>query len=264
MKPAMDCHETNALLAAYGDGELDPVRSAAIERHLLGCAGCAAKRDQLAALHARIRAEVPYHHAPAGLRARVRAATEAALPAPAARPLRGRWSWLGAGALAGCAATVLAFFIGSAALEWRAGNDFVVEAVANHTRATLGNRLIDVASSDQHTVKPWLSARLDYSPPVPDLASEGFPLVGGRLDYLDRHPVATLVYRYRQHTIDVFVRPLSGKAVPAAPGILASLRGFNVAHATGSGMDWWAVSDVSPDVLSGFVARVSGAGPARD
>jgi anti-sigma factor RsiW len=254
----MDCHETTALLAAYGDGELDPVRSAAIERHLLGCAECAAKRDRLASLRARVRAEVPYYQAPPGLRARVRAAVEHALPAaPRARAVRGRWGWLSAGALAGSAATVFAWFIGSAVLEWRADNDVVVEAVTNHTRATLGNRLTDVASSDQHTVKPWLSARLDYSPPVQDLRADGFPLVGGRLDYLDRHPVATLVYRYREHTIDVFVRPLPGRITPTPPVTLATLRGFNVAHATGSGMEWWAVSDVSPDVLSGFLARIA-------
>jgi anti-sigma factor RsiW len=266
MSSTIDCHEANALLAAYGDGELDPVRSAAIERHLLGCAECAAKRDQLVALRARIRAEVPYHHAPAALRARVRAALERASPSTPRplRPARDRWSWLGAGALAGCAATVFAWFIGTAALEWQAGNDVVREAVTNHTRATLGNRLTDVVSSDQHTVKPWLSARLDYSPPVRDFAAEGFPLIGGRLDYLDRHPVATLVYRYRQHTIDVFVRPLSGKIAPAQPSILAAQRGFNVAHATGSGMEWWAVSDVSPDVLEGFVGRVAGATPGGD
>ena len=265
MSSTIDCHEANALLAAYGDGELDPVRSAAMERHLLGCAECAAKRDQLVSLRARIRAEVPYHHAPASLRPRVRAALERALPsAPRPRPVRERWSWLGAGALAGCAATVFAWFIGTAALEWQASNDVVVEAVTDHTRATLGNRLTDVASSDQHTVKPWLSARLDYSPPVRDLAAEGFPLVGGRVDYLDRHPVATLVYRYRQHTIDVFVRPLPSRSAPKPTGTLATLRGFNVAYATGSGMEWWAVSDVSPDVLSGFVARISGAGSAPD
>ena len=264
MSSTIDCHEANALLAAYGDGELDPVRSAAIERHLLACAECAAKRDQFAALHARIRAEVPYHHAPSALRARIRAAIAPAPSTPRLRPVRERWTWLGTGALAGCAATVFAWFIGTAALEWQASNDVVVEAVTNHTRATLGNRLTDVASSDQHTVKPWLSARLDYSPPVRDFAAEGFPLIGGRLDYLDRHPVATLVYRYRQHTIDVFVRPLSGKIAPAPPGILAAMRGFNVAHATGSGMEWWAVSDASPDVLNGFVERVAGATPGPD
>ena len=125
--------------------------------------------------------------------------------------------------------------------------------MATHVRATLNNHLIEVASSTS-TVKPWLSARLDYSPPVQDLANEGFALTGGRLDTLERRPIATLVYRYRQHTIDVFVRPESAQASPAA---LRTVRGFNVVHASGSGMHWYAVSDVSADVLSPFVQRLA-------
>jgi anti-sigma factor RsiW len=148
---------------------------------------------------------------------------------------------------------LLAWVLGTAVLDWRANEDVAVEAVATHVRATLSDHLIEVASSDQHTVKPWLSARLDYSPPVRDLANEGFALIGGRLDTLDKQRVATLVYRYRLHTIDVFVRPESAHA----PSALRSVRGFNVAHATGSGMDWFAVSDVSADVLTAFVQRLA-------
>jgi anti-sigma factor RsiW len=148
---------------------------------------------------------------------------------------------------------VLAWVLGTAVIDWRANEDVAVEAVATHVRATLNNHLIEVASSDQHTVKPWLSARLDYSPPVRDLADEGFALSGGRLDTLDKHRVATLVYRYRQHTIDVFVRP----ELARAPTALRTVRGFNVAHVTGSGMDWLAVSDVSADVLTAFVQRLA-------
>jgi anti-sigma factor RsiW len=254
----MDCHEATAVLQAYGDGELDPVESAAIERHLLGCAECTARRNELAALRERIRAEVPYHRAPPAVRARALAALDAAIStARTSRRPRERWGWLTGGALAGCAATMLAWFVGTAVLDWQADHDLVTEAVTNHTRATLGNRLVDVASSDQHTVKPWLSARLDYSPPVRDLAADGFPLAGGRLDYLDRHPVATLVYQYRLHTIDVFVRPVKGKTTAASPPALATQRGFNVVHDTGSGMEWWAVSDVNSDVLTDFLRRLA-------
>jgi len=138
-------------------------------------------------------------------------------------------------------------------LDWHANEDLAVEAVTTHVRATLGNHRVDVASSDQHTVKPWLSARLDYSPPVRDFAAEGFALVGARIDYLDRQPVAALVYRYRDHLIDVFVRPPSRNASPAA---LRMVRGFNVVHATGSGMDWLAVSDLNAAELSSFVQRL--------
>ena len=251
----MNCNEAISLLPVYSDGELDPVQSAEIEKHVLGCPDCAARRDELASLRSRIRTEVPYHAAPAALRERVRAAiargTSRSQPA---RPAGNRWSWLTGGALAGSAATVFAWFIGSAILEWQVGTDLVSEAVANHARATLGNRLTDVASSDQHTVKPWLSARLDYSPPVRDFSADGLPLVGGRLDYLDGHPVATLVYKYREHTIDVFVRP-AGTGRPAPKS--ATLRGFNVAHGSAAGMECWAVSDVSPDVLASLIARLT-------
>jgi anti-sigma factor RsiW len=254
----MNCNEAMALLPTYSDGELDAVQSAAMEKHVLGCPECSAQRDALSTLRTRIRDEAPYYTAPASLQERVRA-TLARAPREASRsprPTRERWSWLSAGAFAGSAATVFAWFLGSAVLDWRVSNDLDSEVVANHARATLAHRLTDVASSDQHTVKPWLSSRLDYSPPVQDFAADGLPLVGGRLDYLGGQAVATLVYRYREHTIDVFVRPLSGGVAAPLPALTAH-RGFNVAHATGAGMEWWGVSDVSSDVLSGLVARLA-------
>ncbi len=250
----MNCQQALPLIAAYVDGEMDRLQRLSIERHLVACDDCAAERDSLLALRSRFRTEVPYFTAPSGLRTRLEAVlgvTPAAQP-PKPRPSHGRWTWLSTGALAGCAATVLAWFVGSTIIDWRANDDLATEAVTSHVRATLGNHLVAVASSDQHTVKPWLSARLDYSPPVRDLANEGFALLGARLDSLDRRPVAVLVYGYRQHTIDVFVRP-------ASPSRLAprSVRGFNVALATGADMDWIAVSDVNPEVLSAFVTRLA-------
>ena len=254
----MNCHEATAMLPVYSDGELDAVQSAALEKHVLGCPDCSAQRDALAALRARIRSEAPYYAAPPSLQARIGAFVAGAPTAPraASHPTGGRWRWLSAGALAGSAATVFAWFLGSAVLDGRVGAGLDAEAVANHARATLANRLTDVASSDRHTVKPWLSSRLDYSPPVQDFAAEGWLLAGGRLDYLGGQPVATLVYRYREHTIDVFVRPLSGGASAPAPA-LTKLRGFNVAHAAGAGMEWWGVSDASADVLQSLVARLA-------
>jgi len=251
----MNCNEAGTWVAGYADGEIDGLQGGSIERHLRGCTACGAKYQAVLTLRARIRAEVPYFPATPALRSRVQAlfaATQAAVPTRP-RPARDRWRWLTGGALAGCTATVLAWVVGTAVIDWRANEDVAVEAVATHVRATLNNHLIEVASSDQHTVKPWLSARLDYSPPVQDLASEGFALEGGRLDTLDGQRVATLVYRYRLHTIDVFVRPESAHA----PSALRTLRGFNVVHVTGSGMDWLAVSDVSPDVLAAFVQRLA-------
>jgi anti-sigma factor RsiW len=251
----MNCNEAGTLVPSYADGEIDSLQGRSIEEHLRGCKSCTAKHQAVLALRARISTEVPYFSAPPALRERVRAllanAGDVAPVRP--RPVRDRWRWLTGGALAGCAATMLAWVIGTAVIDWRTNEDIAVEAVATHVRATLNNHLIEVASSDQHTVKPWLSARLDYSPPVRDFANEGFALSGGRLDTLDKQRVATLVYRYRLHTIDVFVRP----EFAHAPSALRTVRGFNVAHATGSGMDWLAVSDVSADVLTAFVQRLA-------
>jgi len=276
----MNCKDAAALIAAYVDGETGRVQSRSIKSHLAACPNCAAEHDGLAALRARVRAEVPRYTATPALRARIHATLDTARqPAPARRRhwfdrLRSavggaapgarataastfaadRGRWLAGGAMAGCAATMLAWFVGTAVTDWRVNEDLAVEAVTSHVRATLGHQLIQVASSNQHTVKPWLSARLDYSPPVPDLQTEGVTLVGGRVDYVDRHPVATLVYRIRDHNIDVFVRPESARAPPSA---LRTVRGFNVAHATGSGMDWLAVSDLSSGELTSLVQRLA-------
>ena len=252
----MNCKEAEPLVTAYADDEIDALRSYSIKKHLLGCTGCAARHRSILALRARIRADVPSFVASPALHARVRAtlgAVRASVP-PKSRPTGDRWRWLTGGILAGCVASVFAWMLGTTVLAWRASEDFAVAAVAAHVRATLGDHLIEVASSDRHTVKPWLSARLDYSPPVQDLANEGFTLIGGRLDYLDRHNVATLVYRYREHTIDVFVRPDTS---PAPTSALRTVRGFNVAQASGASMDWLAVSDAEPAVLAGFVQRLA-------
>ena len=257
----MNCNEAARLIAAYADGETGPLQSRSLRSHLRTCADCATQHEELRALRARIRAEVPRYSAPAGLRERVQATLEHVQPERSARvrsTADARWRWLLGGALAGCAATMFTWFIGSAVVAWRVNEDVAVEAVTSHVRATLANQMIQVASSNQHTVKPWLSARLDYSPPVPDMQDAGFTLVGGRVDYLDRRPVATLVYRIRDHMIDVYVRPESGGELSKP---MRTVRGFNVARATGSGMDWIAVSDVSADVLASFVQRLaSGAG----
>ena len=256
----MNCNEATTLVGAYADGEIDGLRRDFLKKHLLGCGGCTAQYQSVLALRAQLRAEIPYFPASPALRARVRAmlgAMDAGLPSRP-RPATDRWRWLTGGALAGCTATMLAWVLGTAVIDWRANEDVAVEAVTTHVRATLNNHLIEVASSDRHTVKPWLSARLDYSPPVTDLAKEGFALTGGRLDTLDKQRVATLVYQYRLHTIDVFVRP----EMAHAPSELRTVRGFNVAHATGSGMDWLAVSDVSADVLTAFVQRLARADAA--
>jgi anti-sigma factor RsiW len=251
----MNCNEATPLVTAFADGEVDGLRGHSVRRHLEGCAECAAKYQTVLALRGRLRTEIPYFPAPATLRARVGAMVEETSASQRRVPqVFDRWRWLAGGALAGSVATMFVWMLGTTVLQWRGNEDLGLEAVAAHSRAALSQHLIEVASADQHTVKPWLSSRLDYSPPVPDLADAGFPLRGGRLDYLDGHPVAVLVYGYRQHTIDVFVRPELFHGTPPA---LRSMRGFNVARASGSGMDWLAVSDVNADALTRFVQQLA-------
>ena len=211
-------------------------------------------RDE--ALSARIRAEVPRYEASPALRARVRALADAVQAAAPAVPRRthDRWRWLGGGMAAGCIASVAAWTFGTMLLAAVETRDFANAAVAMHVEATRADRLVQVASSDRHTVRPWLSERLDYAPPVHDLAGEGFPLVGGRIDRVDEQPLAALVYRHGQHTIDVFVRPQVAGVGSMPPRVV---RGFNVARASASGMEWCAVSDAEPAVVAALVQRLA-------
>jgi anti-sigma factor RsiW len=257
----MKCLEAGPLLAALADGELDAVQSAAVERHLMDCCACAAEHRCLLQLGARVREEAGYFRAPQSLRDRaVAAAASLGVPARRADPSADRRRWLGWGALAGSVATAAALSLATAATAWLDRRDLADEAVAAHVRATLDDRLVAVASSDRHTVRPWLSGRLDYAPPVLDAPQPGVTLVGGRLDRLRHASVAALVYRYRLHTIDVFVRPLPGGS-PSTPAP-KTVRGFNVVQAAGAGMDWIAVSDLNVAQLSGLVQSL--AHPAQD
>ena len=239
----MNCNESLALMQLYGDGELDALRAANVERHVHSCEACAAKRAAFVELRDDIRAHAQYYTAPPRLRARV---------APKAERVRRLPGWI-AGAAMGCAVTVLAFVLGSVAIDSLEESSTARQTLASHVGATLRDRLVVVASSDQHTVKPWLTAHLDFAPPVKDLAAEGFPLLGGRVDTLDGHDVAVLVYGYRNHRIGVFVRPHAGFDV--LPEVTVE-RGFNVVHARRNRMEWWAVSDLNAPQLRDLVAEL--------
>ncbi|HEY1610576.1 MAG TPA: zf-HC2 domain-containing protein [Paraburkholderia sp.] len=159
-------------------------------------------------------------------------------------------SWLGAALLVFAALAVVVALNARGPASGQSAA-FVDELVASHVRAQLSGRDLDVPSSDRHTVKPWFNGRIDYAPPVEDLAAEGFPLVGGRLDYVGRERVAVLVYHYRLHVIDVYVFPPDARAAAAAVAP-PSADGFAVARWEQGGMTWWAVSDAGPDVLAAF------------
>jgi anti-sigma factor RsiW len=244
----MNCDDASVRMAAYCDGELDAVASADVERHAAGCARCGQQRAALLDLGKRIREEVPYHTAPKSLRERLMA------PASTAPRVRGPWRWAGLGAAFGAAATALAIFVAGEVLQRNEHDALSRQVVANHVRSSLTGQRVAVVSSDRHTVKPWLSARLDFAPPVKDLAEKGYSLEGARIEALDGHAVAALVYRHRNHTIDVFVRPESGADVPPS---VHTFRGFNVARARGAEMAMWIVSDLNVEELTAFAADIA-------
>ncbi len=184
------CDEMRLLLQADVDGELAPAEAARIAAHVARCAACAETQARLLALSQQVRSEASYHPAPDALRAAVRAHIAAATPdaarppwwrrLPRRRPRAGQGIAFGSGfALAACLALLLAL---------PRGGTLADAVVADHIRALQPGHLEDVASTDQHTVKPWFDGRIDFAPPVKDLKAEGFPLVGGRLDYLAEPP----------------------------------------------------------------------------
>ena len=250
----MNCTETRSRLHAYLDRELDLQSALAVEGHLAACGGCRAAFQSQSALQAALRRHGEYHAAPPGLAKRIRAelARESKL---SARPRLVRWPRFGQWLPLGAALAATAIVSWTAAVQYAGVSGdgrLAEEVIAGHARAVLTAHRIDVASSDRHTVKPWLSSKLDFSPPVVDLANAGFPLDGGRLDYLDERPVAALCYRRAQHTIDLFIWP---QASPGgdAPARSLSAKGYNVVRWREAGMAYWAVSDVNEADLKAFV-----------
>jgi anti-sigma factor RsiW len=272
----MTCVEFTAAVDPFVDGELDGDTARAMASHIVGCERCATLVAHTRALSAAVRGELPALAAPEALRARIHAAIrapeaapDAALQAapravPSIAPPMSRRVWPARRWLAAAAVILV---VGGA--SWRLGVDHGVgiagggmdialrdAVVASHLRSLQGDHLVDVPSSDRHTVKPWFNGRLDFSPPVADLVAQGFPLIGGRLDYLDGHPVAALVYGRARHIINVFVWPVAGgQALDAAP---STMRGYHLRHWTRDGMAFWAVSDVADADLDAFVSLLRG------
>jgi anti-sigma factor RsiW len=236
------------LVQAEFDGELDAAEAASLAQHRAQCGVCRESCDALAASRAAVRAGATYHRAGAALRRAVEAALlGAAEPAPAPAPRR-RAPWWRAAASFGIGAALAAMLV--LVVRPVGGSDSLVAAVIDdHVRSLQPGHLSDVISTDQHTVKPWFDGRLDFAPPVKDLAAEGFPLVGGRLDYLGGRTVAALAYTHGKHTINLMIWPARGGAQPAS----ADRSGYHVIHWTADGMSLWAVSDLEREQLEAFV-----------
>jgi anti-sigma factor RsiW len=236
----MTCKETKTLLNAYVDGELDSAGSLAVESHVQGCASCLGEVEMLHGLSSAIENGSLRFEPPAHLKRRLRGAIRAANPQ--ARSSLFYWSWASALASAVLAIaltwTLTTHWVGSSQ-EAQLVNDLV----SSHVRSMMANHVTDVASSDSHTVKPWFSGKLDYSPPAKDLTGQGFRLIGGRLDYLDNRPVAALVYQRSQHFINLFVWPSNGTATGKEEQL--ARQGYNLIHWNEAGMTYWLVSELN-------------------
>jgi anti-sigma factor RsiW len=251
-----DCAEMHFLLQADADGELTAAEAARLAAHLQSCDACRRAQNDLLALSARLRTEATRHAAPAALRdaVRVRLASAPTLASAVANENRSAppraWRWPGIAAGAGIAACLALLLISPRT------DTLPDQLVAGHIRALQPGHLIDVISTDQHTVKPWFDGRLDYAPPVRDFKADGFPLAGGRLDYLANRPVAALIYHRRLHVIDLYVWPAGTATAAPATG---ARDGYNFVSWHQAGMVFWAVSDLNADELAAF-ARLWQAG----
>src|SRR5437773_2914538 len=276
----MNCEQATELMDGYLDGELDPITSKAIEQHLRDCHNCEQAYKAHTALSHAISRGAPYYKAPTGLRERIQSSLReeiaeqpARAVAPYARPQSATkqpeprsilfgtsWNWL----------ALAAVIIFAALIAWNllpglqrsdAEQFLATQLIASHVRSLMANHLADVASSDQHTVKPWLDAKLDFAPPVVDLTNAGFPLIGGRLDYLDNRPVAALIYQRRKHFINLFV----WSAAPDASRVPKTItrEGYQLLHWADSDFNYWTVSDVNVNDLQLFKQQFETQTPHR-
>lgn len=241
------CADMKLLMHGLLDGELDAANAVQCDQHLEDCASCAAEYQAHQSRRHAIQSSDARQRAPDALKSRVLAALDAesqsaAEPKAARRgslswpPSWREWTTIGSGL---ALAASLALFIAAPLRE----PDPTNELVAGHVRSLLADHLTDIRTSDQHTVKPWFSGKLDFSPPVADLTDAGFPLIGGRLDYLSGHVVAALVFRRREHLINVFIWPETTQ--PASLPRETSREGYHVLHWTEGGMTFWIVSDLN-------------------
>lgn len=244
------CPDRILQLHALVDGELDAVNSLTVEAHVETCAGCAEELRMLEAVRARLSTPGVAPPAPGALRERIEGLlTQTTAPAAAAAPsrlLRGAGGRTAVGVFLALAASLFVVF--AAPQFMTAGVQD--QLVSSHVRSLLAGHLTDVATSDRHVVKPWFNGRIDFSPPVVELRDQGFPLVGGRLDYIEGRVVPALVYRRHLHTINLFVRP-AGR-IPVAAQTFRRRDGYSLVRWTRDGLEFWAVSDIEPGELQTF------------
>jgi len=254
----MNCAESEVLLHALIDGELDAGHASEVEAHAGACSACAEKLTSFRVMREAMAGADLKFAAPATLRDRI----EAELPSPSAqiivpRQFRSRRSFFGGLVMGSALSAAVAATLVVGVFRSDQNQQVADQVVSAHIRSLQAGHLMDVETSDQHTVKPWFDGRVDVAPPVIDLTAQGFTLLGGRLDYVAGEPVASVVYQRRKHVINLFVAQRLGAKHAGATN--ETIQGYNVRHWSKEGLDFWAVSDLAGDELDEFVQKISGA-----
>jgi anti-sigma factor RsiW len=244
----MNCQQAKPLIDPYADGELEAAAILNLEQHLQSCAECGKAWRNLQTLKKTVKQDALYFAAPEELRERIKSA----LPSPArAVPQKQTWNWNWlTTVMSGLAVACLAVLLTVSMNRRASGGPLAQEIVSSHVRSLMANHMLDVVSTDQHTVKPWFNGKLDFSPPVKDLMEQGFPLIGGRLDYLDGRAVAALVFQRHKHVINLFIWPAQEER--SNPTAITSIQGYNVIHWSEANMTFWASSDLNDTELMEF------------
>jgi len=261
----VNCDDARILMHGHLDGELDLATDLEIQRHIEECPRCASEYATLRAMRTRLKDESLRYELPAALKQKIRRAIPASTSRPAssradAYPSR-REAWTPRAArlvVPMAIGAMLALIIAPRTIAPALNQQLADQVVASHVRSLMAGHLMDVVSTDQHTVKPWFNGKLDFSPPVTDFAKDGFPLVGGRLDYINGRQVAALVYQHGKHVINVFMWPSASPATSAAR--IETEHGYNVEQLTVAGMNCWVVSDLNQLELDKFANLIRAKG----
>jgi len=243
----MNCQQARPLIDFYADGELDAAGILELEKHIHDCPACALAWRNAQSLKKSLKQDALYFTAPAELRRAIKSELHSQV-----KPRESFWSlkWLTA-ATTSFATVCLALLLTVTLTRPSEQQRLAQEIVSSHVRSLMANHALDVVSTDQHTVKPWFNGKLDFSPPVKDLAAQQFPLGGGRLDYIGGRSVAALVFHRAKHVINLFIWPSNAADSKAVP--VTTIQGYNVIHWSNAGMTFWAVSDLNEKELMEFV-----------
>lgn len=244
------CPDREMALHAFVDGELDAIGAASFEAHARTCGACTEELERVLAVRAALQDHAPAFRAPASLKSRIDGLVGGTGTVDRTEQRRGpgfSWGSFASGGAIGALAVSLALFL---MMPQTTEPGLTDQLVASHVRSLQAAHLVDIATSDRHVVKPWFNGRIDFAPAVPDLAGQGFPLVGGRLDLIDGRTAAALVYKRRLHSINLFVRPVNDRA--SSSGTPLRHGSYSLVHWTTNGLDYWAVSDIEPADLLQF------------